>query len=245
MFRRHSFAAFVFTVCVFSLSATLVQSQVNKSKTSKPSKMEGDDEAAQRRAVATSLVTTLADEARTFKDQTRRARVQARAADVLWDTDPDRARELFRRAWDAAVIVDEETARARAEEMKKSADGPRILRGGPDIRSEVLRLAAKRDKKLGDEFLKILDDAMEKERTEAASATRRNSAESQLGASSEQWSSLVPRWIVSVLTRSFFFPLCAKKIPNSPILPLTTSWPESLAIHRLMPTRSLGCLPTS
>ena len=161
----------------------MVQSQVNKSKTSKPPKAEVDDEAAQRRAVATSLVTTLADEARTFKDQTRRARVQARAADVLWDTDPDRARELFRRAWDAAVIVDEETTRARSEEMKNASDGPRIIRGGPDIRSEVLRLAAKRDKKLGDEFLKILDEAAEKERTEAASATRRNSAETQQGAS--------------------------------------------------------------
>jgi len=183
MFRRHPCAAFLLTVCIVSISSTLVQSQVNKSKTSKPPKAEVDDEAAQRRAVATSLVTTLADEARTFKDQTRRARVQARAADVLWDTDPDRARELFRRAWDAAVIVDEETTRARSEEMKNASDGPRIIRGGPDIRSEVLRLAAKRDKKLGDEFLKILDEAAEKERTEAASATRRNSAETQQGAS--------------------------------------------------------------
>src|ERR1043166_6833660 len=55
-----------------------------------------DPEAAQQRTVAISLVTSLADEARSFKDQTRRARVQARAADVLWDSDPERARELFR-----------------------------------------------------------------------------------------------------------------------------------------------------
>jgi hypothetical protein len=167
------------------LSSVFGQTQSNKSKTSKPSNAEADAEAAQRRAVAISLVTTLADEARTFKDQTRRARVQARAADVLWDTDPDRSRELFRRAWDAAAIVDEETTKARAEELKKasSGDGPVIVRGGPDLRSEVLRLAAKRDKKLGEEFLKILDDANQKERDEASAATRRNGAEQQLGAS--------------------------------------------------------------
>ena len=63
---------------------------------------DADAEAAQQRTVAISLVSTLADEARSFKDQTRRARVQARAADVLWETDPERARELFRRAWEAA-----------------------------------------------------------------------------------------------------------------------------------------------
>jgi hypothetical protein len=61
--------------------------------------------------------------------------------------------------------------------------GPVILRGGPDIRTEVLRLAAKRDKNLGEEFLKILDEASEKQRDEATAAMRRNGLDSQLGAS--------------------------------------------------------------
>src|SRR5881296_741901 len=109
MFRRQLLAVLVVTFCTsISTNSTFGQSQPNKSKTSKPANTEMDDEAAQRRAVAISLVTSLADEARSFKDQTRRARVQARAADVLWDTDPERSRELFRRAWDAAAIVDEE-----------------------------------------------------------------------------------------------------------------------------------------
>jgi len=61
-------------------------------KKAKPaSTEEADAEAAQQRTVAISLVSTLADEAKGFKDQTRRARVQARAADVLWDTDRERA----------------------------------------------------------------------------------------------------------------------------------------------------------
>src|SRR5215213_1812298 len=154
-------------------------------KKTKPAADDADAEAAQQRTVAISLVTSLADEARSFKDQTRRARVQARAADVLWDTDPERARELFRRAWEAAETVDADAAKKRAEEMKRmeSEGGPVVIRGGPDLRSEVLRLVAKRDRKLGEEFLKALDEAAEKERSEAATAQRRNDPGTRLGAS--------------------------------------------------------------
>ncbi|HEU5131091.1 MAG TPA: hypothetical protein VFT26_03270, partial [Pyrinomonadaceae bacterium] len=93
--------------------------------------------------------------------------------------------ELFRRAWEAAEIVDAESAKKRAEEMKRmeSEGGPVVLRGGPDLRSEVLRLVAKRDRKLGEEFLKALDEAAEKQRNEAASDQRRNDAGMRLGAS--------------------------------------------------------------
>jgi len=118
MLRRQLLAVSVVTLC---LTSVFGQAQSNKSKNTKAANAEMEGAAAQRRTIAIQLVTTLADEARAFKDQTRRARVQARAADVLWDTDPDRSRELFRRAWDAAAIVDEETAKARAEELKKSS----------------------------------------------------------------------------------------------------------------------------
>jgi len=145
-------------------------------KTSKTNNEEADADAAQQRTIAVSLVTSLADEARSFKDQTRRARVQARAADILWDTDPDRARELFRRAWEAAEIVDTEAAKKRAEDMKRmETDGePVVVRGGPSLRNEVLRLVAKRDRKLGEELLKVLDEAAEKARAEATADQRRN-----------------------------------------------------------------------
>jgi hypothetical protein len=141
----------------------------------KPKTEEDDDEVTQRRTVAISLVTSLADEARSFKDQTRRARVQARAADILWDTDQERSRDLFRRAWDAAEAADAEATRLRAEEEKKqtAAGGPVVLRGGPDIRSEVLRIVAKRDVKLGEQFLKILDEANQKRLEEGAAERRR------------------------------------------------------------------------
>ena len=169
---RLPFPVIALSICLLvSVSITLAQPKKPKANTE-----EADAEAAQQRTIAISLVTALADEAKSFKDQTRRARVQARAADVLWDTDPERARELFRRAWEAAETVDAETARKRAEEMKKleGEGSPVVVRGGPDLRSEVLRLVAKRDRKLGEEFLKVLDEASEKERAELTADQRRN-----------------------------------------------------------------------
>ena len=173
-------SVFVLSLCLgLSAGITLAQPKKTKTKTE-----EADAEAAQQRTIAISLVTTLADEARTFKDQTRRARAQAQAADVLWDTDPERARELFRRAWEAAEIVDAEAAKKRTEEMKRLQDGgePVVVRGGPDLRSEVLHLVAKRDRKLGEEFLKALDEAAEKTRSEIEADQRRN-AGTRIGAS--------------------------------------------------------------
>jgi hypothetical protein len=152
--------------------AISAQEKLAKAKATKPKSEEVDEAAAQRRTVAISLVTSLADEAKSFKDQTRRARIQARAADVLWDTDQDRARELFHRAWDAAEVADNETAKKQAEEMKKMESGPVALRNGPDLRSEVLRLVAKRDRKLGEEFLKALDEANQKAREDADAQKR-------------------------------------------------------------------------
>ena len=164
-----------------AVSASVAVSQPKKAKP----ETEADAEAAQQRTIAISLVTTLADEARSFKDLTRRARVQARAGDVIWDSDPERARELFRRAWEAAEIVDAESTKKRAEEMRRMEreGGPVVVRGGPDLRSEVLRLVAKRDRKLGEEFLKALDEAAEKARSEAATDQRLNNSGSRLGAS--------------------------------------------------------------
>jgi hypothetical protein len=179
-----SFGLTVTNTPAFSKSSVQEKAKSQKSKPASPD-AEGDAAAAQQRTVAISLVTSLADEARSFKDQTRRARVQARAADVLFDTEPERARELFRRAWEAAEIVDAETAKKRADEMQRlqSAGEPVVIRGGPDLRSEVLRLVARRDRKLGEEFLKALDEAAEKERAEAAADQRRNDPGLRLGAS--------------------------------------------------------------
>ena len=130
---------------------------------------EPDPEAAQRRVVAMGLITSLADESRSFRDQNLRARVQARAADALWTTDVEKARDLFRRAWESAEIADAENARSQAEDARRQreATGVVVRRQQRDLRLEVLRLTAKRDRGLSEEFLKKLEEASEREANDA------------------------------------------------------------------------------
>jgi hypothetical protein len=112
----------------------------------------------ERRANAQSLLVNLAADARNFTDQALRARTLARIADTLWDTDRDRARTIFRSAWDAAEIADKESderfqeARRQARTRAGGGGGGHVDRP-PDIRREVLRLATKHDRALGEEFL--------------------------------------------------------------------------------------------
>jgi hypothetical protein len=133
--------------------------------------------------MAVSLLNALADDARSFRDQALRARVEARAGDALWETDPDKARTLFRRAWEEAETADAESAKKQAEDMqgRRSVGGPIVISRPRDIRSEVLRIVAKRDRDLGEEFLKKLSDADEV----AKNDDRRNmdSSESSIAAS--------------------------------------------------------------
>jgi hypothetical protein len=130
-----------------------------------------DPLAAERRANAISLLNTLADESRGFRDQTLRARVQMQAADALWETDRERARALFRRAWDAAEMADAENTR-RGEEQNRAA-GRASTRGLnlPNLRGEVLRLAAKRERALGEEFLGKMEETRKRETSELNNAS--------------------------------------------------------------------------
>ncbi|MCA1555091.1 MAG: hypothetical protein LC747_00185, partial [Acidobacteria bacterium] len=132
-----------------------------------------DPLAAARRATAISLITSLAEEARGFRDETLRARVQARAADALWETDAERGRALFRRAWDAAEVSDRESIRRSEEERRANtrSGGGSVWTSPRNLRGEILRLAAKRERALGEEFLARLDDARKQERESAAAKT--------------------------------------------------------------------------
>ncbi len=133
-------------------------------------KGEADPLAAQRRAQAVALLTSLADEAAGFRDETLRARAQARAADALWETDQEKARQLFRRAWEAADSADREALRKLEEYMdaQLKRGGPAMASTPPDLRAEVLRLAARRDRALGEEMLTQLVKANEAEAAKAA-----------------------------------------------------------------------------
>lgn len=155
-------------VCAFAFAGSS-SAQAPPVKTKKPvtkkATAEAEALAESRRAMASSLLTTLAEEARSFRDLALRARVQARAADALWETDTENARSLFKRAWESAEAADEEYGRLSEQEQRgrSAARGTTALRDQPSMRREVLRLAARHDRELGEEFLVKLEEARKKE----------------------------------------------------------------------------------
>lgn len=146
-----------------------------KASAKKPAAEAPDPMAELRRTTAISLVSTLADDARTFRDPALRARVQARAADALWETEREKAFTLFRRAWDEAEAADAEADRRVADDRARQQRerGYASVQLGPSLRTEVLRLAAKRDRALGEEFLTKLDEARKRELESAATSGER------------------------------------------------------------------------
>ncbi len=167
-------------LCLLFLCATS-RAQPNEANKSAPAKeVAGKGKAAadpeaerirrERRAQAQSLLISLAADAGSYNDQQLRARTQARIADVLWDADPDRARNLFRKAWDAAEVVDQEGLRKMQEDIKQqqAKTGNSAVTGPPNVRGEVLRLVARRDRALGEEFLAKLNVEKAREAMDAA-----------------------------------------------------------------------------
>jgi len=144
--------------CVLILSTSVCAQQITPAtspgKTTKaPAQKEVDPEFLQRRSIAMSLLQSLAIEARSYREEPLRARVQARIADALWDQDKEEARVLFRRAWEVAEGLEI----GAASNAGNSAPG-RLAQSQParprtNLRREILQLAARRDHTLGEEFL--------------------------------------------------------------------------------------------
>ncbi|HYX30181.1 MAG TPA: hypothetical protein VE863_16685, partial [Pyrinomonadaceae bacterium] len=145
---------------------------------SKPAKdPEAERILKERRDNAQALLISLAADAARFNDQTLRARTQARIADVLWFADPERAKALFRKAWESAEIVDQEAQRKLQEDIKQQQarnGGGAVVAGSPNIRGEVLRLAAKHDRALGEELLGKLRTQQQQDATDATDRARNN-----------------------------------------------------------------------
>lgn len=182
------------SLCLIAFTSVLYAQAPSEKAETTPRKTSGskavkaeepDPVVAQRQVVAISLLQSLADDARSFREPKLRARVQARVADAFWETDSERARGLFRKAWEAAETEDAESDRRGAEELRRQqqASGSFIRTQRPDLRAEVLRLAAKRDRALGEEFLTRLAEANQKE-AEAADATRQTNSANDFSASS-------------------------------------------------------------
>jgi hypothetical protein len=125
----------------------------------------------ERQAQARSLLISLASDARSFRDQTLRARSLARIADALWEIDAEQGRTLFRKAWEAAEIANREAnerlnirdgvVAIKPEEMNAATLASMV--SNPDIRKELLRLVALHDRTLSEEFLEKLKEPASEE----------------------------------------------------------------------------------
>lgn len=153
---------------VLLASATLIPAQTTEkpptaaTKTSEPKSAaltEVERRERARRVAARSLLMSLSTDARAFNDQTLRARSLARIADALWAVDAEQGRLMFRKAWEAAEGADLESERKlqqEIEQQKARTGGGYATALPPSLRREVLRLAARHDRALGEEFLEKL-----------------------------------------------------------------------------------------
>ena len=155
----------ILALCLL-VSAVVAHSQTADTKpapTAKTAKtaVSPEEELAQkeRRSKARALLVALSSDARTFHDETLRARSLARIADALWQVDPEQGRLMFRKAWEAAEVADVESDKKMQEEIriqKTRTGGGYAINTPPNVRREVLRLAARHDRALGEEFLEKL-----------------------------------------------------------------------------------------
>jgi hypothetical protein len=166
-------------LCLSLCCAGFASAQTPETKPAAPvkttsSKNAAANEAEQRekarRNQARSLLVALATDARNFNNTTLKARSLARIADTLWQVDVDQARLMFRKAWDAAETADQENDLKMQEDIrqqKAKTGGGYVSNSPPSIRREVLRLCARHDRVLSEEFL----EKLKAQKQEGANAT--------------------------------------------------------------------------
>jgi hypothetical protein len=144
--------SFLFPILVAAQAPAPSKQAVVTKKASGPSAADAAA-MAEKRQVAISLLTSMAIEARSYRNEGLRARVQARVADALWDQDKENARSLFRRAWEAAEAFETQAPAPSGGSFPGRISNNRPPRQRTNLRTEILRLAARRDQALGEEFL--------------------------------------------------------------------------------------------
>jgi hypothetical protein len=106
------------------------------------------------RARALSLAGNTADEALKWDDHRTAVGVLCQASDLLWDDDPDRARDWLTRAWEL-------TSKVGAAEVKGQARRTRNESPESSLRWAILEVAHRRDPQLADRLIERLTDQKE------------------------------------------------------------------------------------
>jgi len=158
-------------------SPILTQTAGHKRQSSPDTQVLEVDSAIARRAFAIELVISLANEARSYHDLALRPRVLARAADALWKADSVTGRLLFRQAWDAAEAADAENPTSEKQDQVPTMVAALRRATGHDLRTEVLSMAARCDRALGEEFLLKLKAVKIDSKTSSGDAATQNTSD--------------------------------------------------------------------
>lgn len=154
----------------FAISSAYAQQRGKPS--AKPVPQNTKDEASARRLQALSLLTEAAERARAFNNLTYRARLQTLAADALWNFDEPRARQIFRRAWEAATAADREEEESALQEAGGLSNSDETTFS--TARDEVLYRVAAHDPSMAETFLReMLNERESAESAKSNQVTRR------------------------------------------------------------------------
>ncbi len=170
------FAIIVTTIYIFGTNILLCSAQNKRSPQPSPSaktenkktKQPTPEELEQQAKIdfALSLIDSLAEDARKYKDRVASVRVQAKVADLIWERDSERARTIFLRAWTLAETVEEEEQKLVEEKKKKFLSGESqngFIPLPPNLRGEILQFVGRRDRKLSEELLARLEKKNEED----------------------------------------------------------------------------------
>lgn len=152
MMARINFRRFVFPFFLLGLLTPVAHGQTTTPKTSKTKAAEAKARAAAaaRKIRAKQLIEEVVADSKLVDSLADRAEIQAEAAYELWPADRNRARVIFRMAWDAASTADKESLKIQAESKARDPQASTHL---SFVRGYVLENTAARDRALADEFL--------------------------------------------------------------------------------------------
>ncbi|HEX5889702.1 MAG TPA: hypothetical protein VFY61_13430 [Pyrinomonadaceae bacterium] len=140
---------------VLGITISPVFAQTQPAQQPTPTSEELEQQKAERKKNAYRLLDQIIDEAQSLRLPENRVRVQTTAADVLWDSNPGRARSLFTMAAESVA------------EMGRQQQNTNNRRGGPQnverrafqLRQELVLAAARHDAQLAYQLLAITKPA--------------------------------------------------------------------------------------
>jgi len=150
---------------VLALAPGVVHAQVSQRATFPAEKVEELQGFTQQTSRITLLLDRLADEARASDDLAFSVRAQSQAATLLWSQDAERARSIYRRAFESLAALPS----TRPGDQKANASGSAIAGSRPELspahkrqlRSELLNQIAARDPDLAEELAGSIADKLE------------------------------------------------------------------------------------